>query len=204
MAAFDALIQAQLSGVTVRGCNLAVFEFKSGTVRLWPGFGDLVIAGDVFKGNGSMAALSTISAGVGGAVVEVVASLYGDAAIIANARADNDEATGRIFRVLFQFFDIRQFDEAGNWVEWQPIGSPLSLFVGRMAPLKVKRTAPDPARGGATNVISAPAQSVLLNRARPPFKFYSDRDQKSRTDGTDNMFLRISKYADATAPWPTF
>lgn len=200
---FDDLIQAQLDGNTVRAAYLVYFDFRSGPVRGWPGFGNLSIAGLTYQGLGNLSVLSPISAGPGGAVEEITLSLAGSDALLANLRSDNTESVGRELSVFLQFFDIRRFDELGNWVDWQPLSTPLSLFVGRMGPLSVKRQPPDPENGGATRVVSVSAQNILVNRARPPFQFYSDRDQKARSPD-DNMFLRISRYAENPTRWPTF
>lgn len=200
---YTPLIDAQLAGATVRCAYLVFLDFKSGPVRLWPGFGDLTIGGYTYRGIGNLGALSTITAGPGGAVDEITATLFGDSTILANLEADAAESAGQNLEVLLAFFDIRQTDEMGNWVDWAPFPDPLSLFVGRMGPMTVKRQPPDLERGGATRIISVPAQSILVNRARPSFQFFSDRDQKSRSP-TDNIFLRVSQMSEGSVRWPVF
>ena len=89
-------------------------------------------------------------------------------------------------------------------VDWTPLSDPVSLFWGRMGPLTVEMTPPD-SNGQRSRVVSVPAQSAFVNRARPPLAFFSDRDQKARDpSGTDNIFLNIAKYSEGTVRWPQF
>jgi hypothetical protein len=204
MSGFHQVIEAQLDGATVRAAHMALFDFKTEPKRLWPGFGDLLLpSGLRFEGIGSLGTLSSISAGPGGAVEEITASLFGDETILARIEDDAEESVGRELTVYLQFFDIRKTDEAGNWVEWAPLDEPLTMFVGRMGPLKVKREPPGDG-SSASRIVSVSAQNILVNRARPSFSFFSDRDQKARGDGTDNIFLRVSQYSEGTVRWPIF
>lgn len=202
MAEFEAAIEAQLSGGVVRASPLVHFDFRSGAVRVWPGFGPLDAGGYRWQGIGNLGSMSPVTAGSGGAIEEISFSLFGDETMLATIEEDAEEASGREVNVWLQFFDIRQEDEAGNWVEWQPLSDPLVLFWGRMGPLAVQRTPPgEDAR--ASRIVSVSAQNAFLNRSRPAFAWFTDRDQKSRA-ASDNMFVRVSQLTEGTVRWPQF
>lgn len=203
MATFDALIEAQLDGATVRAAPLVVLNFKSGTVRAWQGFGDLV-AGDgyTYRGVGEAGSLSSIGSGPGGGVDEVTLQLAGGEELLADIEGDAEESAGQSMALLWQFFETRQRDEQGNWVDWKPIDEPLSLFVGTMGPMTIKREEAS-GDGRATRIVSVPCASILKNRARPASQFFADRDQKSRSPD-DNICLRISQYSEGSVRWPAF
>lgn len=203
MSEFDPIIEAQLDGAVVRAAHVATFDFRTEPMRLWPGFGDLDLSGLRFQGIGKMGTISPIVAGPGGAAEEVTATLFGDEELLEDIEGDATASIGRELTIGLQFFDLRQTDASGNWVEWQPLGPLLTMFVGRMGPLTITRQPPGDG-SSATRTVSVSALNILLNRARPAFQFFSDRDQKSRTDGTDNMFLRVSQYSEGTARWPQF
>lgn len=197
MAEFNALIEAQLDGATVRWANVAFFDFLTTPMRVWGGFGPLR-AGDGYdyQGLGELGRLSSIGAGPGGAVDEINMELFGTEAILGDLASDRNQSAGRDVEIKRQFFDVRQFDEGGRWVDWQPIDEPITLFFGRMGAMTVKRDE-------STRIISVPAQSLLVNRARPALQYFTDRDQKSRSP-TDNLCLRISQYSEGSVRWPIF
>lgn len=210
MAAFDDLIEAQLSGATVRCAPLVVFEFASETVRLWSGFGDLVIGVDspveIFKGIGNLGQISSIDQGTDGIVEEMTFSVFGDEGLLANIAADAEESDGRVAKVLLQFFDVRKFDESGNYVDWKALDEPLVLFQGVMGPLKVSRRPPSENQR-ATRTVSVTAEGYFVRRASPSWRYWSDRDQKGLLEDVeveDEMFSRVSLYADHSVAWPKF
>lgn len=205
MSGVDDIVAAQLDGATVRAAPLVHFAFKSGAIRLWPGFGPLVAGGETWQGLGNLGSLSGISGGPGGAVDEINFSLTATEEMLGDFQADADEAAGRDVFVWLQFFDLRQKDADGNWVDWKTLGSPRQLFWGRMGPLTAEMSPPSDGGERRMWLLSLTAQNAFLNRARPTFSYFSDRDQKSRDPtGTDNIFLNVPKYVDATARWPTF
>jgi len=212
MAQFSELIEAQLSGATVRAAPLVDFDFKSGPERLWQGTGLLDAGGHTWKGTGALGAMSPIQAGPRGAVEEITLSLFGDAGsedrpgLLDKLEADSEESTGRACNVYLQFFDIRRFDEFGNWVDWQPLGAMISMFWGVMGPLTARRDRAEIDKA-PTRVVSVPVQNALINRQRPAFAFFSHADQLGRTAGAasvDNIFLRIPEFSEGTVRWPNF
>lgn len=197
MARFHDLIEAQMDGATVRWAYLAFFDFKTTPKRVWTGLGPLV-AGDgyAYEGLGQLGRLSSIGAGPGGAVDEINLELFGSEAILADVQGDSDQSAGRAVQIMRQFFDVRQFNEAGAWVDWAVIDEPVTVFVGVMGAMTLKRDA-------ETFVIAVPAQSRLKNRARPPNQFFTDRDVKARSPD-DNLCLRVAQYSEGSVRWPIF
>ncbi len=208
MAQFDDLIEAQLDGATIRVATLVHFDFASAPMRLWQGAGDLVIDGVAWAGIGEAGAMSAVQAGVGGAVEEVEFALFGSADMLANLEADANESAGREVNIHLQFFDIRQIDEAGTWVDWQPLGDLISAFWGVMGPMRARRDPPS-AGDPASRVLTVTAQSAFVNRARPAFGFFTDADQRGREiadggAGTDNIFIRMPEFSQGRARWPQY
>ncbi len=203
MAEFPEIIEAQLRGATVRVTPLVSFDFKSGMSRLWQGAGTLDAGGQEWQGIGALGSMAPIQSGPRGAVEEIEFSLFGDAGLLDNIEADADESVGRECNVYLQFFDLRKTDEAGNWVDWQPLDNMISMFWGRMGPLSVKRqAASETARG--SRVVSVTVQNAMVNRQRPAFGFFSDEDQKARGRAGDDIFIRVPEFSNATAAWPVF
>ena len=202
MAEFDDLIEAQLAGATVRTSQLVRFDFRSAPMRLWHGFGDLVAAAEVWQGLGDMGQISAIQSGPGQAAEEMTFTLFGSDGLLANLADDAEESAGRTVEVFLQFFDIRQADAAGAWVDWHLLSSPLAMFYGIMGPLTASRTGAS-AEVPAMRSVSVPAVNAFWNRSRPALAYFSDRDQKARSPD-DNMFARVSAYSDGTVAWPQF
>lgn len=205
MAQFEKTIEAQLSGATVRVSALAMFDFATGPVRVWPGFGLLKAGGQKWQGLGNLGLISSFSAGPGQAVDEMSFQLFADETLLAHFSEDAEASSGREVNVYLQFFDVRQEDELGNWVEWKPLDEPFQVFWGTMGPLKAERPEADedPIDARFTRAISVTASNAFVNRARPAFGFYSDRDQKAR-HASDNIFIYTYKMANARVRWPYF
>lgn len=204
MADFHALIEAQLNGASVSFVELVRFAFKSGEVRLHQGFGVFIDGnGERQQGIGTLGQMSAISAGPGQAIEEMTFTLAADAAILANIEADADEAAGQEVIRYIQFCDVRAVNEAGTPVHYAPLDAPFAVFWGKMGAPKVGRSKLDRgARGAAVRTISISAVNAFVNRRKPPFGFFSHRDQLARGDGTDNVFINISRMANAKATWP--
>lgn len=201
MAEFDTAIEAQLSGKTVRLAPLVRFDFVSGTVRLWPGFGPMVLGGQTWQGIGNLGSLEIIEAGPGQGATERTYTLFGDETILAQISEDADEASGREVYDYVQFFQVDEFDQDGNWIDWQPIGDPFQMWWGVMGEIAIDR--PQVAPGEmATRSVSVPAVNAFHNRRRPTNSYYTDRDQKARHPG-DTIFVAMAS-ARRKIRWPYF
>lgn len=201
----NALIDAQLDGRQVRCAPLVLFHFRSGLLGVWPGFGLLRTSGTVYGGEwqgiGSLGQLSILTSGADGSVAEMTFSLMATSEMLSTMSSDSDESIGREVEVFLQFFDVRRFDDAGNFVDWQLLGWPIQIFWGRMGPLRADKTAEDD--GPAQRTLSVSAQNLFVTRGRPPYMHFSDRDQKSRSSD-DNLCVRVSQLSEGSVAWPTF
>lgn len=198
---FPQLIDAQLRGATVRYSDMVRFYFKSGEVRLHSGTAKLIDGnGEQWLGLGKLGRMSAVNAGPGGGMEEVQFALMGDERILQHLAEDREESADQKVVRYLQFFDIRQFDENGAWVEWQPLDQPIEFFRGTMGPLTVERQPVD--SGQPSRVISVRAVNALVNRRKPPYAFYSHRDQQARTGNTDNLFINASRMSDVKVRWP--
>lgn len=203
MANFPQLIQAQLRGATVRYADMARFDFKSGEVRLHQGTGKLLDGnGEEWLGIGSMGRAGPIQAGVSGGAEEVEFQLFASADMLVHLESDAEESAGRRVVRYLQFFDVRLRDGDGAWVEWTPLDAPLTIFEGIMGPLQVTRPPLQDPTEQASRIITVSALNAFVNRRKPPYAFYSHRDQLGRTNSTDNLFINASRMADAKVRWP--
>ena len=203
MAEFHELIEAQLRGATVRATPLVSFDFKSGMKRLWSGAGTQEAGGHKWQGIGALGSMAPIQSGPRGAVEEIEFSLFGEAGLLDKIEADVDESVGREVNVYLQFFDVRKTDEAGIWVDWQPLDEMISMFWGRMGPLSVKRQAAGVDRRGS-RVVSVTVQNALVNRQRPQYGYFSAADQKARGRDGDNIFILMPEFSEGTTRYPQF
>lgn len=207
MAEFPATIAAQLRGGTVRIADMVRFSFLSGEVRLWSGFSDLKDNNnEVWTGIGNLGQISGVIAGPGQGIDELTFVLFGDTTMMAKFAGSVDETIGREVFVYQQFFDVRQFDETGAWVDWKPLDSPMVLFWGIMGPLTADRPKQDVGDvDPRLRTISVKAANAFVNRRRPSYGFYSHRDQSARSVGNnDQMFVNASRMASITVRWPKF
>lgn len=203
MPSFEQTIEAQLGGLTVRYADMARFMFKSGEVRLHQGTGKIVDGnGETWQGIGKLGKAGAIQAGPGGGAEEVIFSLVADAEALSHIAEDAEESSGQEVIRYLQFFDVRQYDGDGNWVEWQPLDAPLEIFRGIMGPLQIDRQPVANAGEMVSRIISVSAINAFVNRRKPPYAFYSHRDQLGRTNGADNLFINASRMADARVKWP--
>lgn len=207
MTAFPQAVAAQMAGASVRIADLVRFGFASGEVRLWSGFSDFTdLNGEVWKGIGNLGAIGALEVGTGQAMSEMTFVLFGDVAMLAYLQSDAEQATGREVRTYQQFFDVRQFDENGNWVDWKPLDVPTQLFWGIMGPLTVDRpTQQVTAKEGRQRTITVRAANGFINRGKPPYAFYSNEDQLARsTNNNDNLCINSARMALTTVRWPKF
>lgn len=203
---FPDTIAAQIRGAHVRMADLVRFEFASGEKRVWSGFGDLTVDGEVWEGLGDLGQVSAVSMGPGEAVEEMTYTLFGTTKILEKFQSDAHESAGHPATHYLLFFDVRQFDEQGNWVDWLPLDHPFELFWGRMGPLIANRPRHDV---GATDPrlrsVSVRVVNAFVNRRKPAHGFYSHRDQLARSlNHNDNLYVNASRMASISVRWPDF
>lgn len=200
---FSAAAEAQLAGATVGVTPLVMMDFRDGPLGLWPGHGKLVAGGDTYWGISNLGRMSSVSSGPGGSVEELKLDLFATSPMIAAMKSDAAQSAGREAVAKFQFFEVRETDEAGNYVRFNTLDDPWEFFWGRMGPLTLD-TQPVRAGDTRTRTLSTVVQNAFINRNRPVVSFFSHRDQLARTGGTDLIFIRAAQMASVRVRWPKF
>ncbi len=176
---FEAVIDAQLTGQTVRAELLVAFHFLSGTTRVWNGFGRLPTL-DPDGGPGSVEWLGLLGLGgitglkqpLNGTAPETTLTLSGvDPTFAAKAKAEANEYFLRPVKIHLVFFDE----------DWQPISRPRLFLWARMHTLVPKREPND--GGGSVRSVTITAESPFSGRRRPRHGFLTDNDQQLRYPG---------------------
>lgn len=206
---FDAAINAQLAGAKVRVSELVRFDFVGEPMLLWNGAANLKLAGETWRGLNGIGAVTPVESSQGGVINSVTFSIAATDEMLAFVPSDNMRVIKRHVRRYMQFFDVREFDGEGNWVNGDPLGIPICFFWGIMGPLSFQRpVARDVRMPQLTQVISVNATNTFQFRSRPPFGTYADRDQKIRSAALnpaarpDQMFINVPTFVEATVRWP--
>lgn len=185
MSLFTGTVDALLRGDSVRATWLFRFDFASQTMRVWPGFGDLVAGGFTWQGLGRATEVSDMALGPGfsGDAIEITLSGV-DAEIAALALDQSDEVYGRRALIYAQALGA----------DWAPIDAPVIVYGGVMDTMKVSLS---PSEG----TIKLRLESILAAKYRPPYGSYTHFDQQKRHAG-DNGLERVAILVDHTASWP--
>lgn len=178
-------VAAMLRGDTVYQSYGVQFEFASGPLAVWQGFGQLDarefvdVAGHVsplFDGIGNFGKVGSIEIGAGAQTQGVVLELSGiDARIALLAQNQGAEIKGRLARVYFLFFDA-----AGKLM----FSHIRRTYVMDSMTRKISAGGDPP-----TASISLTCEPVLAAKNRMPFSMLSDADQRTRHPG-DKIFER--------------
>lgn len=164
----SAELAALLQTNAVRVSTLVYFDFASGPIRVWAGFGEITAGGNTWSGLGELGAISEIEIPANGNAPTVTFTLSGvDPSLLAPALAQRVEVYDRTVQVFLQHFDA----------SWIPVGDPLAIYTGRMSTIRAK--APD----AASRVVEVTSEWEFTQRAIPAFGSLSDTDQKVRAPG---------------------
>ena len=169
---FPATVKAQLTGERVRVDALVEFGFASGITRLWNGFGLLPTNdGKTWQGLGNMGRIDGLEQSINGTAPTQTFTLSGvDPTFAAIAKGEAAEYYRRPVTVFLQFF--------GD--DWQPLDNPFAISLRHMERIKAKRTQTEE---GFEYTISLTAETPFTTRRRPPFSYWTDRDQQLRYPG---------------------
>lgn len=155
-------------------------DFDSGNVRMWNGYGDLVIDGESYIGAGTLLAISSIEETGEIAARGVTMTLSGiSSEIISVALAENYQ--NRAARIY-----IGSLAEDGSASSYQ-------LFGGRLDVMTIEES-------GETATVSATAESRLIDLERPRARRYTSEDQKSLYPG-DLGLDYVNDLQDKTLDW---
>jgi hypothetical protein len=182
---FPDTISAVLAGKTVRLDLLVMFDFASGPMRLWQGFGTLQTNdSNTWQGIGQLGQVSDLESSIGGNAPQARFTLSGvDPTILAEA-LDPQEIYGRDCNVYMQFFD-----DSFNCLD-----NPYVIWAGLMDTVKITQNVD-------TCQVEMTAETIFARRAKPPFGTLSDREQQKFFPG-DGSLAGIPALMNKTAIWP--
>ncbi|MDR6952291.1 hypothetical protein J2X65_001646 [Ancylobacter sp. 3268] len=169
---FPETIEAYLDGREIRFAPLVRFDFQSGMVRCWPGFGAVrTNDGNLWGGTQNMGRLGPIKKTFDGSAPQQTFTLSGvDPTFWVKAKASAAEYYGRLCFVYLQFFDEH----------WQCLDLPLPFSWWRMHSLDIDRSR---SGNGFQRIITLKAESPLVLRGRAVNGSWTDRDQQARFPG---------------------
>lgn len=184
---FPNTIAAMLQGRRVHCDFLVKFDFLSGPMYLWQGFGTLrTNNGTNWQGIGQLGQISDLESAIGGNAPQAKFTLSGvDQKLIASALDQQDEIYGRDCNVYIQFFDS----------EFNCLDNPYVTWAGTMDQMRVRQSGPSECQVDLT------AETLFARRSLPPLGNLTDREQQRFFPG-DNGLTFIPSLMSKTAIWP--
>ncbi|HEV2557966.1 MAG TPA: hypothetical protein VGU45_05010 [Microvirga sp.] len=196
MGFFPQTVAAKLSGRTIGVSLLCFMDFREQPRRWWTGFGTLVTGGHEWLGTGEVVSIDGLEQPIGTAAPKTTFTLSGvDPDLVRMARLASNRVKDRRVTVYLQFFDVVP-DDAGVQ-PWTPLDEPYAVWAGIMDQLTYN------ADGPSSRSITLTAESLWVNRRRPPFGLYTDSDQKARFPG-DRGLEQVAALVTKTIRWPVF
>lgn len=177
---FSTAAKAQMAGQIVRADILAEFLFLSETIRFCNGFGTLVtLDGKSWEGTKGLGEISGLSQSYNGSAPPIQVSVSGvDERFAQMVKDDREEWLNRFVVFYFQLFTE----------DWQPLDNPYGLTMARMTNMSSHMKNDDE---GKVYTVAITAETPFAVRRRPPFGYFTDRDQKLRYPG-DNGLSRVA------------
>lgn len=192
MGFFPATIEAKLSGREIGMALLTHADFRETGRRWWTGFGTLRAGGHDWIGVGELIAIEGMRQPIGTVAPKTTFTLSGvDAAVVQMARQASDRVKERRIRCFIQFFEI-----VGPQ-EWKPLDAPYAIWTGKMDQMSYSAT------GFGQRTVTLTAESLWVNRKRPPYGFLTDRDQNARFPG-DRGLEQVVNLVQKTVRWPVY
>jgi hypothetical protein len=183
---FPDTINTVLARRTVVLDLLVRFDFLSGAMRLWQGFGTLhTNDGNNWEGIGRLGQISDLESAIGGTAPQAKFILSGvDPTILADALDQETEIYGRNCDVYMQFFNE----------DFTPLDNPYVIWSGLMDTLRITQTVD-------TCQVEMTAETLFARRSKPPLGVLSDREQQQFFPG-DNALTGIPALMSKTSIWP--
>lgn len=189
MGFFSETIAAKLADREIAASYLVFAEFRETPRRWWHGFGTVRLAGHDWIGTGELIGIEGLEQPVGTAAPKTTFTLSGiDATIVQMVRQASDRVKDRRITVYVQFWDVADF---------MPLDQPYAVWSGKMDQISYA------ARGSDQRTITLTAESVWVNRKRPPYGFLTDRDQNARFPG-DRGLEQVVNLVSKTVRWPIY
>jgi hypothetical protein len=196
MGFFPNTIAAKLAGRTVAATLLVFMDFRDTPRRFWTGFGTLNAGGHEWMGTGDLISIDGLDQPLGTAAPKMTFQLSGiDSGLVTLARQASDRVKDRRVTVYIQFFDVTPTD-AGTQ-PWSTLDQPYAVATGIMDQMTFS------AQGPSERGITLTAESPWVNRRRPAYGLYTDRDQNARFPG-DRGLEQVPNLVQKTIRWPVF
>ena len=191
MSLFPNVIAASLSGRSVKAAYLVEFLFRSGPQRLWNGNGDLSAGARVWKGLRGLGQISGLEAALNANAPQAVFSVSGvSSGFRSKDGGDPFDYINRPIIVYVQFFKD----------DWSTLDDPYAISGWVMQTVHEGYAWDDSVKAWVSTVGIA-AESWFFGRGRPPFSFWSDRDQQARYPG-DKGLEYMSALQNYVTRWP--
>lgn len=159
---------------SVQAGLLVKFSFISGAMGLWNGNGELTTNdGQVWKGLRGLGSVSGLEQAINSSAPQAVFSVSGVGTDWQREeQGDPFDYVNQPVNVYLQFFSAN----------WTPLDAPCAIWGGTMQTLQ-DSFGWDDSKKAWVSTIGVTAESWFSGRGRPPFSFYSSRDQKGRFPG---------------------
>jgi hypothetical protein len=186
MGYFPTARALDLAGNTVRCDLLVMFDFASGAMRLWQGFGTLdTLDGHSWDGIGELGQIGDLESTLAGDAPQATFTLSGvNPAILHEAMNTSAEVYGRDVNVYIQFFDEN----------FRPLDNPYVCWAGMMDVMHVKHNV-------SRCTIELTAESLFFRRSLAPLGTLSDRDQNRFYPGDTGLSVMPTMVAKSVL-WP--
>lgn len=193
MAYLPDTIAEAAAGRDVRAAFLVELRFRSQTMRLWEGYGDLDAGGSTWKGARGLGQIEGLAQAVNGDAPQATLSLSGVAPENqAIEQGDPAEYVNRTVIVHLQFFKL----------DWSTLDSPLAVWAGTMQTVQESYGWDDSAKAWIS-IIGIACESRFVKRGRPPASFYSPPDQALHfPDTVDKGLDAIAQMQNFVIRWP--
>lgn len=178
----DAATLAEFESSTVRLGIFVEMLFDSGPLRLWNGFRDFTVFGDIYTGAGFLGRLSAITETTETRAVGLEFSLSGLPTSVL-AISLNEEFSERPINIFLGAFDA---DEV-------LVADPHKFFSGRM-------DASNTIESGSTATITVTAESSMIDLRRAKNLRYTDQTQKDLFPGDSGLSI-IADLQDREIVW---
>lgn len=174
---FSDAVREQHAGRVVHRARLVLFDFVSGPIGLWNGFGRLVTTdGRAWLGLGELGQISGVSQSINGKAPEMRFTASGvDETFASKVKGEAAEYFDQPVVVFSQYFTP----------DAQCLDAPYAVTWGKMRGMEATRSADD--GSGFVRTVLISAEGPFANKRRAPFGYVTDRDQQNRFPGDMGM-----------------
>ena len=193
MSFFNETVAAYLANRAISASLLVHMEFRDTPRRWWQGFGWLEADGQLWQGTGGLISVDGLEAPLDTVAAGTTFTLAGvEPDMVALAKSGSDRVSGRPVTVFVQFFHVNDENEV-----FQKLDNPFVIWSGEMDQISYT------ADGPQSRVITVSAEGIWVDRSRPAFGLYTDRDQRARFPG-DRGLEQVADLVNKTIRWPDF